>query len=158
MLLSYFLWSLWIEEKPRNKKELGWTPPFFDRSHPRGRGPFVPWNCPVCPLDILSNPCGSAQKSGCDVPDIPGLAPKPSFRGTPTSEFLCVFFVYRYFLLPIYALLLVFCHLCLLLLFLLFVVVPLLVMLFDLHVVRSGGVWFFGNVCASVVVVPNLPL
>ena len=56
----------------------------------------------VCPADILSNLCGITHNVGRDVPDVPGLAPKPlgHFRGIPTTKFLCVFFVCRFFLLP----------------------------------------------------------
>ena len=54
---------------------------------------FVPWKCPVCPADILSNLCGTTHKSSRDVPDVLGLAPRPSpghFRGIPAAKFLYV--------------------------------------------------------------------
>ena len=66
---------------------------------PRGRVPFVLWTCPACPADVLSNLCGIAQTWGRYVPTSQGLAPKLSlahFRGIPTTEFLSVFFVYRF--------------------------------------------------------------
>ena len=60
----------------------------------RGNVLFVPRTfCPIL--------CGLTHKSGRDVPDVPGLAHKPSsgrFRGIPTTKFLDVFlFVYRFF-------------------------------------------------------------
>ena len=70
----------------------------------RGRVLSDPWKCPACPVDILPNLCRTTHKSGRDVPDVPGFAPKPSpghIRGTPTTKFLYVFFVYRFFRLPI---------------------------------------------------------
>ena len=82
--------------KRKNKKKLSGARP--QPSH--GRVPFVPWKCPVCPADMLSNLRGIAYKSGGDVLDVPGLAPKPlpgHFRDIPTTKFLCVFFVYRSF-------------------------------------------------------------
>ena len=69
----------------------------------RGHVPFVPWKCPVCPADILSNLCGITQKSGGGVLDVSGLAPEPSpghFQTIPTTKFLHVFFVYPFFPLP----------------------------------------------------------
>ena len=65
-----------------------------------GRVQVVPWKCPVCPADILSNLCGIARRSGRDVPVVPGHALKPSpghFRVTPNTKILHMFFVSRFF-------------------------------------------------------------
>ena len=56
-----------------------------------GNVPFVPRT--LCPTYV------GLHKSGRDVPDVPGLTPKPSpghFRGRPTTKFLYAFFVYRF--------------------------------------------------------------
>ena len=91
------------KEETNKHKEILRDTPTFGPQPSRGCVPFVLWKCPVCPANILSNPCGITHKLGWDVPDVPGFAPKPSrghFQGTPTTKFLYVFFVYRSFLLP----------------------------------------------------------
>ena len=37
-----------------------------DLLHPL-RAPFVPWKCPVCPADILSNRCGVTHPKDPDL-------------------------------------------------------------------------------------------
>ena len=89
-------------KRPTNIKKFDGTPPLWTTTS-RGRVRFVPWKCPTCPADILSNLCGTTHKSGRDVPDVPGFAPKPSwghFRDTPTTKFLHVFFVNRFLFFP----------------------------------------------------------
>ena len=83
-------------EKQINIKKFGGTPPLLDRNRPvdmprlsRGNIPSVPRTfCPIY-VELHTSP-------GRDVPDVPGLAPKPSRghfrpRGMPTTKFLlCV--------------------------------------------------------------------
>ena len=63
----------------------------------RGRVPRVPWRCPVCPTDILFNPCRFTHKSGQGVPDVPGALKSPpphtSEACQPANSIRCVLFI-----------------------------------------------------------------
>ena len=71
----FLLFGAGREEKPVNVKKFSGTP--------RGRVPFVPWKCPVCPGDIQPNLCGIAHKSGRDSPP---NCPRDTSQGIPTTK------------------------------------------------------------------------
>ena len=69
------------EKKTNKHKELRRDTPTSGLQPSRGHVPFVPWKCPVCQPDILSNLCGTTHKAGRGVPDVLGFAPQ-TFPGT----------------------------------------------------------------------------
>ena len=71
------------------------------REHPtsgsqpsRGRVPFVPSKCPVCPTDVLSNLCGITHRLGPERPGCPGT--RRTLPRHADTKFLCVFFLYGF--------------------------------------------------------------
>ena len=94
---------LWKRKQPINIQKLGGTPPTSGPQSSCGRVPFFQWKCPVCPADTLFNRRGITHKSGQDIPDVSGLpqtVPRTLPRHTiPTTRFLYVLFLYRFFLL-----------------------------------------------------------
>ena len=72
--------------KNRHQKSTIFSPLVFHHLRPHEK-------CPVCPADSVSNLRGITHKSGRDVPDVPGLAPKLSlgyFQGVQTTKSLHV--------------------------------------------------------------------
>ena len=63
--------------------------------------PICPVICPVCPADILplnvNFHINRPKRPGCPW-DVPNLSPGHS-RGIPTTKFLYVIFLYRFFVL-----------------------------------------------------------
>ena len=84
--------------KTINIKNFGGTPLVCVPSVP-WTCPICPGMCPVCPADILplefEFPHKSAQRPGCPW-EVPNLS-LGRFRGIPTTNFLHVIFLYRFF-------------------------------------------------------------